>query len=246
MYYYRVEMLNQRLDWMERLDLLPNEKLNIIRDAPPALILTFDSTEYDAPLVYIRGLIKSPDTHQNSASASTNTLPEPPTIDQSSTLSRKHLNIEDFVQVCYPVSRYVTLSPMMMDQRISEMAEKLDIVKQDALELILSVPVYFMHPMLLQEMKHLCVHRFMLPYKFDPDKHTMNMLPPISNTSTFDESFWKRFASFNVSSEEIADLPVLSMNEALNLNSYTDLSDYGTTTPECLSSFLVKAEFEEL
>ena len=55
--YYRMQMLQQRLDFLESVGLTSKQKLRQIQKYPPILFFTFTDCSYDAKLVYLRGLL---------------------------------------------------------------------------------------------------------------------------------------------------------------------------------------------
>jgi len=231
MYYYRLEMLSQRVRYLDRLDMLPHEKFEHIRAQPPALMLTFDATDYDAPLVYFRGLVAAD-------KPSSSTTPD--------TSSNHHRTSSDFVHILYPICKRVTLDSTTTATRVNELGTALGLPLNGLLSLLMAMPIFYMHPALLGDLRHLCVHRFMMPMKFSTDQHTMHIFPPICNVATLGTDFVKKFCSHNTSSEEVARFPLRQLDHVLDYNGFDSLSDYGPVTPECLSKFILRADLEEL
>lgn len=231
MYYYRLEMLSQRVRYLDRLDMLPHEKCDHIRAQPPALMLTFDATDYDAPLVYFRGLVAT-DNQSSSTRADAATNPRRTT--------------SDFVHMLYPICKRVTLDTTTTAARANELANALGLPLSGLLLLLMAMPTFYLHPALLRDLRYLCVHRFMMPMKFSTDRHTMHMFPPICNAATLGTDFVRRFCSHNATSDDVARFPLQQLDQVLDYNAFDSLSDYGPVTPECLSKFILRADIEEL
>ena len=59
--YYRLEMMVQRVNYLSSVGLDSRQKLRHIQKYPPTLVFSFDSSDYDANLVYLRGLTRKED-----------------------------------------------------------------------------------------------------------------------------------------------------------------------------------------
>lgn len=98
-----------------------------------------------------------------------------------------------------------------------------------------------MDPACLSEINHQFVHKHSMPFNFDLDKHTIDVLPPITNLQKSGISVAEH-CSNKTNNETISKLSSLQLDDVLD---YTYPSHNGKGQPECLSTFLIQAEFEE-
>ena len=103
------------------------------------------------------------------------------------------------------------------------------------------MPCVFMEPTILTNINHLFIHKYLLPFQYDIDKHTVGLFPPIMDLESSQLSPVKHFSN-KTNNEVISKLPSYKMTELLD---YSYPVTNGKGTPECLSTFLVKAEKEE-
>ena len=54
--YYRLQMMQQRLDYLKPIGLDHRQKLRHIQKSPPAVLFTFTGSLYESKMVYLRGL----------------------------------------------------------------------------------------------------------------------------------------------------------------------------------------------
>lgn len=57
--YYRLQMMQQRLDYLKPIGLDHKQKLREIQRSPPAILFTFSGSSYESKMVYLRGLSPS-------------------------------------------------------------------------------------------------------------------------------------------------------------------------------------------
>ena len=98
-----------------------------------------------------------------------------------------------------------------------------------------------MDPSCLSDTNHLFVHKHSMPFHFDIDNHTVNVLPPIVDLKKLGISA-SHHCSNKANNEIISALPTFQID---NLLDYSYPTSNGRGHPECLSSFLLKAELEE-
>ena len=56
--YYRLQMMQQRLNYLKPVGMDFHQKLRHIQKAPPALLLSFSGSTFESKMVYLRGLIQ--------------------------------------------------------------------------------------------------------------------------------------------------------------------------------------------
>ena len=124
---------------------------------------------------------------------------------------------------------------------MSAIEEELKIKQPSVLRELLNLPCFFMDPSCLRDIKHQFVHKYSMPFNFDIDRHTIDVLPPIVNLQKTGISLSKH-CSNKSNNELLGILPTFQLNDVLD---YKYPSNNGKGQPECLSNFLVHAELEE-
>jgi len=54
--YYRLQLMQQRLDFLKPVGMDSHQKLRHIQKSPPALLFSFSGSSYESKMVYLRGL----------------------------------------------------------------------------------------------------------------------------------------------------------------------------------------------
>jgi len=223
LYYYRIEMLQQRLDYLKDMQMLPEEKLANIRAHPPLLLFSFDAADKQGNLMYLRGLV------QDDIGGLVENLPS---------------MYSEYLHVFYPVTKEVTLKKPDLDARLASIQDSLELKQFSALAEVMRLPCLFMDPALMQLVKPLFVHRFSMPFQFNIDSQTMSLLPPILNLNKMQLNPENYFTNA-VSKQQLLQLPLYQLPQCVDY-SYKELSTYmGTPALECMSAFLLRAEKEE-
>lgn len=128
-----------------------------------------------------------------------------------------------------------------LQERVESIEEELKIKQPSVLRELLNLPCFFMDPSCLADIKHQFIHKFSMPFNFDIDRHTIDVLPPIVDLQKSGISVAKH-CSNKANNKMLGALPTFQINDLLD---YTYPSHNGRGNPECLSSFLVQAELEE-
>lgn len=125
--------------------------------------------------------------------------------------------------------------------RVKMVEDELEIQQPTALQELLNMPCFFMDPIIMEKTRHLFVHKHSMPFYYNVDTQTANVLPPVCNLPSLNLSPAKYFSN-KVNNELIAALPTYQLDNILD---YSYPTTNGRGTPECLSSFLIQAELEE-
>jgi len=144
-----------------------------------------------------------------------------------------------FMTTFYPMSEHVTSDQVVTEERVGMVEDELDVKAREALREVLSIPCFFMHPALLHTTPYAITHLRNTPQFYDVDKHTLQVLPPICNLKALGirRDRHLRYAS---ATEDVASLPTYN-----NVLDVTYPTHNGAGTPECLSTFLFRADMEE-
>jgi len=144
-----------------------------------------------------------------------------------------------FMTTFYPMSEHVTSDQVVTEERIGMVEDELDVKAREALREVLSIPCFFMHPSLLNTTPYAITHLRNTPEFYDVDKHTLQVLPPTCNLKALGirRDRHLRYAS---DTEDVASLPTYT-----NVLDVTYPTHNGAGTPECLSTFLFRADMEE-
>lgn len=125
--------------------------------------------------------------------------------------------------------------------RVKMVEDELHIQQPSALQELLNIPCFFMDPIVIKNIQHLFVHKHSMPFYYNIDRQTANIFPPICNLSGLKLQSTKYFSN-KVTNSLISELPTYQLHDILD---YSYPTTNGRGTPECLSTFLVEAEFEE-
>jgi len=208
--YYRLQMMQQRLDYLKPIGLDHKQKLRDIQKSPPAVMFTFSGSTFESKMVYLRGL--SPTQTKN-----------------------------QFLHLFYPITKKLSITKSDLQERVEAIEDELKIKQPSVLRELLNLPCFFMDPSCLTDIKHQFIHKFSLPFNFDIDAHTIDVLPPIVDLKKSGISLTQH-CSNKANDKILGALPTFQIN---NLLDYTYPSHNGKGSPECLSNFLVQAELEE-
>merc|ERR1712002_58840 len=130
---------------------------------------------------------------------------------------------------------------MGTQKRVKTIEDELKIKQPAVLRELFRIPCFFMDPSKLQTMNHLFVHRFSMPYFYSVDKHTAQVFPPVCNMTKLGLSADKHLSN-NADYKVLSSLPTFNLDDVLDVSYSTT---HGRGQPECLSTFLLRAEFEE-
>jgi len=207
--YYRLQMMQQRLDFLKPVGLDYRQKLRHIQKSPPVLIFSFSGTSYESKMVYLRGV--SPQSEK------------------------------EFLHLFYPITKKTSVNKADIQTRVSTIEEELKIKQPSVIRELLNMPCFFMDPVCLNDINHKFIHKYSMPYNFDTDKHTLDVLPPILDLPKTGLSVATHFSN-KANNKVIAKLPTYQLKGILD---YSYPNHNGKGQPECLSTFLVEAELEE-
>lgn len=126
-------------------------------------------------------------------------------------------------------------------ERVKTVEEDLNIQQPTALKEIINMPCFFMDPELLKDVAHIFVHKHVMPFYYNIDSQTVNILPPICNLKSLGLSS-KDYFSNKASKGSISSLPTYKLDDILD---YSYSTSNGKGTAECLSTFLIRSEMEE-
>lgn len=146
-----------------------------------------------------------------------------------------------FLHLFYPVTNKITASKSDIEQRIATVESHLRIKQPAVIRQLLNMPCFFMEPSLLKDVHHMLIHKHSLPFQYDIDQHTLHVLPPVCDLPSLHLSPVKHFSN-KANNQAISNLPTYKLDDILD---YRYPKDNGKGNPECLSTFLVKAEKEE-
>jgi len=148
---------------------------------------------------------------------------------------------DKYIHLFHPVTNRVTASKDTILDRIRIVENELQIKQPAVIRELLNMPCFFMDPSKLNKCEHLFIHKHSMPSYFDVDQHTAQILPPVCNLTKLKLSPAKHLSN-EARDETISSLPSYNLKDILDV-SYPDSNGKGT--PECMSKFLVRAEFEE-
>jgi len=148
---------------------------------------------------------------------------------------------EDFIHLFHPITNRITANKITIKQRLQTVESILQIKQPAVIRELLNLPCFFMDPLILRKLNHMFIHRFSMPYHYNFDQHTSPVLPPITNLLKLHISADKHLNNAS-QNDLLSSLPTYQINELLD-TTYSEKNGKGT--PECLSSFLLRAEFEE-
>jgi len=163
--YYRINMLLQRIEFLESVGLDKRQKLRLIQKYPPLLLLTFTDISYDAKMIYLRGMLP------------------------------KGNDMENFNHLFYPITNKLTLAKGGIFSLVNQIEETLGIKQVGVLRELLNIPCFFMDPIKLLEIDHLFIHKYSMPYYYDIDKHTSPVFPPVCNLPNLNLSATEHFSN---------------------------------------------------
>jgi len=146
-----------------------------------------------------------------------------------------------FIHLLHPVTNKITANKVTIKNRVKNMENLLQIKQPAAIRELINMPCFFLDPVKLRDINHLFVHKYSMPFYYDVDKHTAPVFPPICNLDKLGLSHGIHLHN-TASNDSISSLPTYDIADLLDL-SYPTTNGRGN--PECLSSFLVRAEFEE-
>lgn len=152
-----------------------------------------------------------------------------------------HKDEAKFIHLFYPVSKKIIADQRSIEVGVKKVEEELRIKQPAAIRELLNMPCFFMDPSELTNMEHMLVHRHSMPHFFDVDKHTAQVLPPICDLTSLGLSTGKHLAN-NISNSLVSSLPTYQSDAILD---YRYPVTNGKGTPECLTSFLMRADLEE-
>lgn len=148
---------------------------------------------------------------------------------------------DDFIHIFHPITNKITANRLTIKDRMKTVEDVLRIKQPAAIRELLNMPCFFLDPSKLHKLNHMLIHKYSMPFFYDVDKHTAPVLPPVCNLEGLQLSAHKHFNNAT-SNDVIASLPTYSVQQILD-KSYPTTNGKGT--PECLSTFLVRAELEE-
>ena len=152
-----------------------------------------------------------------------------------------HKDQQEFIHLFYPVTNKITADKITIQNGVKRVEDELKIKQPAAIRELLHMPCFFMDPSTLTDIQHMFIHKHSMPYYYSVDKHTVQVLPPICNLAKLGLKPDKHFSN-SANNAMMASLPTYSCADLLD-NSYP--INNGRGTPECLSTFLSRAEFEE-
>jgi len=145
------------------------------------------------------------------------------------------------LHVYYPISKQLRADRQFIENRVKMIGTQLNIKQPAVLQELLNIPCFFMDPATLESVGHVFVHLRYMPKFFNMDQHTLNVLPPMCNITSLNLSPEKHFRW----STPTADLEALPTYQPEQIFDISYPSHNGKATPECLTTFLLRADGEE-
>merc|ERR1712168_340117 len=232
MFYLRVELMRQRLEFLRTQGLDERQKLREIQKRPPSLVFSMTNSTYHGKLVYLRGLVrKEEDKHVHIYT------PVAKDIFGSDTCTSVGQQLQ--------MAKEIHEKKNLIEDRIHSIGVLLNISKPAVLRELFNIPCFFMDPALLElqgRLEHLFAHLRSMPKYYNVDQHTLQVMPPVCDLESLGITPSKHLR-WSTRKADLLAFPTFTPEQVLDTSYPTD---NGQWSPECLSTFLLRADQEEL
>lgn len=153
--HYRVDLLLQRVRYMETVKLTPLQKRREVERYPPVFVLSFNPEDYSVN--YLRGLIHC---------------------------GEDMLGKSKFVHLLYRCFPRLRSYSFQIEKNLRTVCNELGITEHCALRMAINMPCFLLWNVERAVEEFRVIHRdYGLPFGYNLDIHTSNIFPPILNTT---------------------------------------------------------------
>ena len=150
---------------------------------------------------------------------------------------------EKHVHIYAPVARQIRDRKTLIDNRVESVCTQLNLGLPAVLHELMNMPCFFVDPATFEgeESEHMFCHLRSMPKYFNVDEHTLQLMPPMCDVKSLGITPSKHLR-WNTAKKDLIAFPTWGLDQVLDV---TYPTHNGRGTPECLSTFLLRADGEE-
>lgn len=148
------------------------------------------------------------------------------------------------LHVYSPIGQDLRDNKVLIEERVKSVGLQLKLTTPAVLQELFNMPCFFMDPVVfkLGEHDHLFAHLRSMPKYYNIDRDTLQMMPPICNLESLGIKPDKHLR-WKTAKKDLIEMPTFTPQQVLDV-SYP--VNNGKGTPECLSSYLLRTDLEEM